>query len=262
MNATTYNLWENAPGLCEETPKITYYPAEDKKFDATVVIFPGGAYGGRAPHEGKGYADFLNEFGYDAFVVDYRVNPHRFPLEVLDARRAVRFVRYNAEKFGINKDKVLVMGSSAGGSLATLASTCTMPFPEYEGLDEIDNEEFLPNGQILCYPVVTLTDLKYTHWGSVRNLLGIDNIEFAKEITPEIHVTSTTCPAFIWHTAEDGAVNVINSYKYATALKEANVPVEMHIFPYGNHGLGAAYDTPLVNQWTGLLKNWLEYMYK
>ncbi len=256
-----FNLWENTPGLAEEIPTLTYYPSENKMSDIAVVIFAGGGYGFRSRHEDHGYAEYLNSIGIDAFVCAYRVYPHHFPHELLDARRAVRTVRYYADKFGINKSKVLVMGSSAGGSLASLVSTYTKPI-DHEGVDDIDKEDFIPNGQILCYPVITLTDERYTHMGSVENLVGKDNLALATEITPENNVSESTCPAFIWHTAEDTCVNVINSYLYATKLREKNVPVEMHIFPFGRHGMGLAGENPHVAQWNELLKNWLYYVYK
>ena len=167
-------MWKETPGMIGEVPEkvitgvtaeipqITYYGAKDKTSDIAIVIFPGGGYGGRADHEGRGYAEFFNENGIDAFVCDYRVYPHHFPLPLLDARRAVRWVRYHADEYGINKDKILVIGSSAGGSLATLVSTYREPI-EFEGVDEIDNESPFPNGQILCYPVVTLENDDITH---------------------------------------------------------------------------------------------------
>ena len=108
MYTEQMNLWDNTPGLCEEVPTITYYKPDVKKSDAAVVIFPGGGYNHRAPHEGEGYAKFLAENGISAFVVAYRVAPHHFPLPLLDARRGVRFVRYYAEKYGIDKNKVAV----------------------------------------------------------------------------------------------------------------------------------------------------------
>ena len=83
----TIKLWENTPGLCLEEPVLEYFPAQKRISDATVVIYPGGGYGMRAPHEGKGYAEYFNAIGMDAFVCEYRVSPHRFPLELLDARR-------------------------------------------------------------------------------------------------------------------------------------------------------------------------------
>ena len=112
-----FKMWDKTPEVDGFEPTIEYYKAEDKKTDATIVIFPGGGYVGRAEHEGKGYAEFFNSLGMDAFVVQYRVSPYRFPLPLLDARRGVRWVRANGEKFGINPEKVGVMGSSAGGHL-------------------------------------------------------------------------------------------------------------------------------------------------
>ena len=113
MEKKIIDLWENTPPDYTEgeIPKLTYYPAESKKGRGTVVICPGGGYSGRANHEGEGYAVFLNECGLDAFVLDYRVAPNRFPTPLLDARRAVRYVRANAEKYGINPEKIAIMGS-------------------------------------------------------------------------------------------------------------------------------------------------------
>ena len=111
-----FKMWDNIPGTYTDEPDIEYYKAEDKKGDGAVIIFPGGGYVARAEHEGKGYAQYLNSIGLDAFVVQYRVNPHKFPLPLVDARRSVRWVRHNADKFGINPNKIAVMGSSAGGT--------------------------------------------------------------------------------------------------------------------------------------------------
>ena len=119
-------LWEDViPGFIEEAtvPMIHYYPADKKCGKGCVVIFPGGGYSGRAAHEGQGYAEFFAKNGIDSFVVDYRVKPTLFPYPLLDARRAVRYVRANAEKYGIDPEKIAVMGSSAGGHLAALVST-------------------------------------------------------------------------------------------------------------------------------------------
>lgn len=252
------NLWENAPGKCEEVPSIVPYIPQEKKCDAAVVIFPGGGYGGRAAHEGQGYAEFLNKFGITAFVVNYRVKPHTFPLELLDARRAVRFVRAKAAEYGIDKNKIAVMGSSAGGHLAALVSTYTKPI-NFEGLDEIDNENFLPNAQILCYPVISHpAGDGVAHAGSYLNLLGDNYAAMAKEVDPALNVTEATPKAFIWHTANDPGVNVINSYNFATALRRNCVSCEMHIFPNGMHGLGLAPNNPHVAQWANLLINWFK----
>ncbi len=253
----TFKLWDNVPGLCEETPVLEYFPAENKKSTATVVIYPGGGYGMRAPHEGAGYAEYFNSIGMDAFVCEYRVSPHRFPLPLLDARRAVRYVRANAEKFNIDPDRIAVMGSSAGGHLAALTSTYVAPI-EFEGDDEIDAAAYLPNATILCYPVICSPETGIAHNGSFWNLLGGDSYYTAVGYSCDRLINETTPDAFIWHTSDDNAVNVTNSLNYGAALRKAGKKFEMHIFPEGRHGLGLAEnEAPHVAQWAGLMKNWL-----
>lgn len=268
MKQEIFNLWKNTPGMCEETPKITFYKSENKKSPWSVVILPGGGYCGRAPHEGEGYAEFLNENGIDAFVVDYRVSPHRFPLPLLDSRRAMRFVRFNAEKFGIDKNKIAIMGSSAGGHLAALTSTYFDKI-DFEDTDDIDNEDFIPNAQILCYPVIKLIGVKQAHLGSGISLLDDKYAELAESVTPELIVSEKTPTAFIWCTLDDQAVPAVSSLDYAKALREKGVPAELHIFPHGVHGLGLATgnedvyfptDNKHVSKWSKLMLEWLEYI--
>ena len=98
-------LWKQTPGMCQEIPTITWYEPTERKSDGAIVIFPGGGYGGRADYEGAGYAEFLSAAGIPAFSVDYRVAPHAFPLPLLDARRAVRWVRAHAAEFGLDQQK-------------------------------------------------------------------------------------------------------------------------------------------------------------
>lgn len=253
----SFDLWNKTPGLCEETPVIEYYPAENKKTDATVVILPGGGYAMRANHEGEGYALYLNSLGMDAFVCQYRVSPHRFPLPLLDARRAMRFVRANAEKFGINKDKVAIMGSSAGGHLAALTSTYTAPI-DFEGADEIDSQSAMPNATILCYPVICAPDSLVAHTGSFENLAGNGNQPRWPGFSCERLVNETTPTAFIWHTSDDATVNVANSLRYGEALRHKGIKFELHVFPSGNHGLGLAPNSPYVARWAEMLAQWLK----
>ena len=258
MLPITYKLWENgAPGSDFEEPVIMYYKPFRKASDAAIVIFAGGAYLGRADHEGEGYAHVLNSYGISAFVVSYRVAPACFPDQLLDARRAVRFVRANAEKFGIDAGKVAVMGSSAGGHLAALVSTYRDSV-DGEGVDEIDSIDYIPNAQILCYPVIS-SDERIFHERSFLSLLG-NRYGEKEKFSPELIADKKSPKAFIWHTSDDAAVDVENSYRYASALHRVGVPCEVHVFPNGPHGLGTATERPHVAQWTGLLKNWLMYI--
>ena len=245
---TKYSLWQSG----EHDTVIEFYKAENRKTDFTVVIFPGGGYTCLAEHEGRGYAEFFAQNGISSFVVYYRVSPSCFPLPLLDARRAMRFVRANSENFGINPQKIAAMGSSAGGHLCAMLSTYTKEI-EGEGIDEIDSFPFIPNYQFLCYPVILRPETGYAHEGSYFSLLGEKNIEKERAVDPSLNVTPATPPAFIWHTFDDEAVNVNNSLLYAKALKDKGVTAQVHIFPHGPHGLGLAKNDKIVSQWSLLL---------
>lgn len=266
MTTEKFDLWNKIPGTSESVkPYITAYVPDKKKTDAAVVILPGGAYAMRAPHEGEGYAKFLAENGVTAFVCEYRVAPDHFPCPLLDSRRAISFVRHNAAKFGLDTNKIGIMGSSAGGHLAALTATYYKPV-ENDCTDEIDAEDFKPNFQILCYPVIELLSKKNgAHIGSCYNLLGDKVLEMGEELTPRLNVSENTPPCFIWHTFEDGAVPVYNTLDYARKLKDFNIPTEVHIFPHGAHGKGLANQTDTdedkhIAQWGNLMLNWLDYM--
>lgn len=251
-------LWDNAPGLLEgqEVPSMDYYPAAEKKTDAALVIFPGGGYTRRSDHEGKGYAEWANALGMSAFVVNYRVHPYAFPAPALDARRAVRYLRAHAAEYGINPEKICVMGSSAGGHLTAFLCTYREKL-EGEGIDAVDELSYLPDAQILCYPVISLVEADIWHEGSAESFTGCRNIPWdAVRFCPDRIADEKTPQAFIWHTAEDGGVNVINSYRYAERLRRQNVPVEMHIFPYGGHGMGLAKQMPYVARWSEMAAEW------
>lgn len=248
-----YTLWQE-----ENSTKIEWYAPKEKKTDASVIVFPGGGYQNLCDYEGKDYAEYLNTLGITAFVVYYRRVPDYFPLPLLDARRAVRFVRANAEKFGVATDKIAVMGSSAGAHLSAFVSTYLDKI-DGEGVDGLDEVDFIPNAQILCYPVIS-ADESVGHTGSYKNLLGERYTEREK-YSPDLLVTEDTPKAFIWHTANDEAVPVENSLRYATALSRKGVQFELHVFPFGRHGLALCLeDNPInkqVGQWKGLLINWL-----
>lgn len=233
---------------------ISVYNPYIKVGKGTVIVFAGGGYSGRCAYEDVAYARFINALGLTAFVVDYRCFPNHFPDELMDARTAVRFVRKNAEKFGVDPQKIAVMGSSAGGHLCALLSTYREKLPSEE-LTENYQVDYLPSAQILCYPVIS-SKADITHEGSYRNLLG-ELFEEKEKFSPELIADGKTPKAFIWHTFEDEMVNVMNSYVYAEKLKELGVSTEMHIFPYGQHGKNLANDDQHVGQWKKLFENWL-----
>jgi acetyl esterase/lipase len=250
-------LWECVPGYIDgaECPVLEYYPAENKKSRGAIVIFPGGGYSHRAIHEGEGYALFLNSYGIDCFVCEYRVAPYRFPYPLLDARRAVRYVRANAEKYGIDPGKIAVMGSSAGGHLAETLCTYKGKI-EGESTDAIDCIDPIPNAQILCYPV---TDYD-SHNGSYKNLLG-DAFSDAEceRLNPIANVTNDAPIAFLWHTETDRTVKIRGTFDYAVALHNADVRCEMHVYPTGHHGMGLAQQDQCVARWSDDLVYWLGY---
>ena len=243
-----YNIWNDIE------VELLSFDSTNKNSDACVIILPGGAYSGHAEYEGAGYAHMFNMLGVTAFVLKYRVAPNRFPCPLLDARRAVRFIRAHAEEFAIDKNKILVIGSSAGGHLTALLSTYKGAL-EGEGIDEIDTQEYLPNGQILCYPVIC-SEETIGHMGSYHALLG-EAYHDKEKYSPELLVEKNTPKAFIWHTSSDEMVSVINSYRYAEALSKANVLCEMHIFPVGRHGCGVGASLPYVSKWVELLRQWM-----
>lgn len=258
MNTFPLYDGETPLSVSDFTPTLTYYAPTEKKSDACVVIFPGGGYTWRAPYEGDGYAKFFQENGIASFVCDYRVKPESLPRPLLDARRAVRYARANAEKYGYSPDKILVMGSSAGGHLASLVSTYRGELDGEEG-DSLRDVNPTPNGTILCYAVIDMAG-EHAHIGSRNNLLGENNDTPFVEISPCDIADENTPPAFLWHTHEDACVHVANSYKYALKLHALSIPAEVHVFPYGRHGLGLCAEDAHVAQWSALLLNWMKLM--
>ena len=253
-------LWENEiPYLTEgaETPNLmtTYFIETDKPLPC-IVVYPGGGYSMRARHEGGPIAEFFNSRGMHAVVCEYRVAPNRHPAPLADAQRAIKILRANAEAWKIDPEKIVTLGFSAGGHLC--ASTITLPDVTREriGADEIDKQCALPNGAILCYPVISV-DTLYGHTGSGKNLLG-EKYELEKEyFSLENRVSEKTPKAFLWHTSDDSCVNVKNSLIFGEKLRDAGIQFEMHIYPHGNHGLGLAEKFEDVSGWANLAADWV-----
>jgi acetyl esterase/lipase len=253
-------LWpEGAPGALgkedKDIPTLTPYPANPAEASgAAMVVCPGGGYGGLAPHEGKDYALWLNEHGITAFVLKYRLgsNGYRHPRMLEDAARALRLVRTRADEWKVDPKRIGIMGSSAGGHLA---STLLTHFDSGDpgARDPIERQSGRPDLGILCYPVISMGP--NTHQGSKNNLLGKDPApELVKLLSNELQVTATTPPCFIWHTWEDKAVKVENSLEFAGALQKAGVPFDLHIYQKGAHGIGLANGHP----WTKDCVFWLK----
>ena len=170
MKIKTYALWSGKTlGENGKNIQIKGYFPDKKSSDCAVSVLAGGAYMMRTPHSGEKYAEFLAENGITAFVTDYRIKPFEFPYPLLDSRRAIQFIRFHAKEFGIDKSKIAIMGTSAGGHLAALTSTYFKDIPTGCN-DEISKEDFIPDAQILCYPVIYLNG-RYFHKDSTENLL-------------------------------------------------------------------------------------------
>ncbi|MDB6152103.1 MAG: endo,4-beta-xylanase [Chthoniobacteraceae bacterium] len=237
-------LWPGgAPGALgtedKDIPTLTaYLPDPAKATGAAIVICPGGGYGGLAPHEGAGYAEWLAENGVAGIVLKYRLGSggYRHPAMLNDAARAVRMTRSKAAEWKIDPKHIGIMGSSAGGHLAsTLLTHFDAGTPD--DADPIEHESSRPDLGILCYAVISMGPT--THQGSKANLLGTDPTpELVELLSNEKQVTPQTPPCFIWHTWEDGAVKIENSLDFAAALRKSNVPFDLHIYQKGGHGIG------------------------
>jgi acetyl esterase/lipase len=239
------SLW---PTTDEAT--ITPFPARHDGLNPAIVVLPGGGYEHLAGHEGAPVARWLNTLGIAAFVLRYRIAPNRHPLPLLDAARAVRWVRHHSAAYDVDPTRVGVLGFSAGGHLTGLLATETGPMLPEGPHDAIDQADPRPDLAVLCYPVTTLTG-SAAHQGSAVNLLGPDAPEsLREELSPARRVTAATPPMFLWHTADDGSVPVANSLQMAQALARHQIPMEVHVYPSGRHGLGLAEDDPVVGDWT------------
>ena len=254
-------LWEQgAPyynaSYGQPEPTLAPYLTETLDSRGCVIVCPGGGYGARAPHEGEPISLMLNKGGIHSFVLNYRVSPYRDPVMLTDVLRAIRYVRYHSGKYGVNPDKIGVLGFSAGGHLAVTA----MEHYDYGKTwgDEIDRVSSRPDAAVLCYPVVSFIN-PTVHVGSMKNLLGDnDTPEMKRKYSGELSVRDDGPPVFMWHTDEDDGVHVSNCLDLAAALHEKKIPYELHVFPYGEHGLGLAPNDPHVAQWAKLLINWLK----
>jgi acetyl esterase/lipase len=231
-----------------QNPGIAVFlPSKKNATGQAVVICPGGGYGILAyDWEGTDVAKWLNSKGITAIVLKYRlpnsksnVVPHQSPL--MDAQRAIRMVRANADKWNINKDKIGIMGFSAGGHLASTAGT------------------HFDNGNAGSTDTID----RLMHSGSRNSLIGnAPDEKLAKFYSAEFNITKETPPTFLVHATDDKAVPVENSLMIYQALKDNNIPTEMHIYPRGGHGFGLALGIPETESWPDRCVDWLRGLNK
>lgn len=206
-----------------------------------MLVIPGGGYGGVCTdREGEPIALSYLSRGFMTFVLHYSVGadaPVNVPLA--EASKAIAYIRRNADKYRINKDKVYAVGFSAGGHLCGSLGTLWHR-DEIVKKAQIEYGENRPSGVVLCYPVITSGDR--AHKGSFYNLIGTKTPtdEQLDYYSLEKHVDKNSSPAFIIHTAEDTLVPVHNSLYMATAYADAGVPFELHVYPHGPHGMALA----------------------
>jgi acetyl esterase/lipase len=264
---TVLALWpDGAPGALgtrpEDIPTLTLFPAPaSTATGAAMVVCPGGGY--RVVGNGIEFAHWLNAVGISAYVLKYRLgsNGYHHPSMLNDANRAMRIVRANSSQWNLDPHRIGIMGSSAGGHLASSVLTY-YDNGDPQSTDTIEQQSSRPDLGVLLYPVITMG--KFAHAGSRHYLLG-DNApaKLLDEMSTQNHVTSATPTTFLFQTVADKTVPVQNSLMFATALADAHVPFELHIYPDGKHGLGLGLHSPVKDEsgyhpYTKELVRWLK----
>lgn len=213
----------------------------------TIMMCPGGGYDHLAiTHEGHDMAKWFNEQGVTYIVLKYRLPRLNDTIPLSDAKRAMINIRKHAEEWHINKNKVGIMGGSAGGHLAS--SLATM----------YGEVIYRPDFQVLLYPVISM-DAKITNSGTRKQLIGVDaSPEKVTYYTTSNHVTNQTPPAFIALSDDDTGVVPENSLLYYEALRKHHVRASLHIYPTGGHGWGFKDTFAYKKQWTEELTKWLQ----
>ena len=242
------------------SPTITlFFPSKETVNGAAVVICPGGGYGRLAiDHEGDFIAKWFNEIGVTGIVLKYRLPSDAImkdknigPLQ--DVQEAIRIVRRNSKDWNIGPDKIGIIGFSAGGHLASTASTHFN-----EKVYDSDGTSARPDFAILLYPVISMNK-EITHSGSRTNLLGENpSEELTRRFSNELQVTADTPPTFLVHAEDDKTVPVLNSINYFVSLKKNNIPAELHIYEKGGHGFGLAKNRDTESQWPAACEQWLK----
>lgn len=240
-------------------PALTVYlPPKEKANGTAIIVVPGGGYRAEAAtHEGSDVAKRFNEMGIAAFVLKYRlpsdvtmVNKEIGPVQ--DGQRAIQLVREKAKEWGIDKDRVGIIGFSAGGHLASTVGTHF----NHAYINVGRKVNLRPDFMILIYPVISFADT-IAHMGSRENLIGKDpSPEKIAAFSNELQVSKKTPPTYLVHAEDDKTVKVQNMLLFATALQKYKVPFDFYLYEQGGHGFGMNNATSDV-KWMDLLQEWL-----
>lgn len=248
------------PHICPEMDKY-------RTVRPTILIIPGGAYRFTSEREAEPIALYYNSKGFNCFVLRYSCKPARFPVQLAEAAKALGIIREHAAEWEVDTDNIFALGFSAGGHLAaSLGVYWNTPFiTEISG---VSNEYLKLKGLILSYPVISNdTDvIRHGSFESFENLLG-DNLndkEAELKVDIEHNITKDMPPCFIWHTFADMSVPLETTLKLASALREKNIPFEMHIYEKGRHGMSLGTEvmclTPneRLQTWADMSVEWMK----
>ena len=266
LGIQTIRLWpgtapEAKGATCDDIPALTLLEARQGSANGSaVIIFPGGAYSHLAGDlEGREVADWFTARGFRAFILSYRLTSHGYvlPVPLLDARRAIQTVRARAADYHISPNRIVVIGFSAGGHLAALAGTQFVA-GKPDADDPIERASSRPDFLVLGYPWIGAVGTDFAHLNYCKLFNLMDQCEALRAAySPDLFVTKDTSPTFIYHTFNDQTVPVEQSLRFFEALVKAGVPSEYHVFSNGAHGSGLGKGDPSLDQWPGLLENWL-----
>lgn len=239
----------------------THINTPDENLRPGILICPGGGYGHLSSRESEPIALHFLTSGYRVFILNYSCAPHRYPTQLIEVAAAMELIHQNAQGWNCDAQKIAILGFSAGGHLAAHYSTC-YDCPEIRA---VFPDSKAVQGTILGYPVIT------TEFNGItfENLVGheLQTEEELKKFSCDQQVTDRTPPAFLWHTFTDGAASVINTFRYAEALYLHQIPVEMHVYPFGPHGTATVDEetcidippqTARASQWLNDAKDWLK----
>lgn len=266
LGIQTIRLWAgDAPqakgATCDDIPTLTIFdPQPGHGNGSAVVILPGGAYLGLAANlEGRQVADWFTTRGFKAFVVQYRLSSHGYllPVPLLDARRAVQMVRARAQDYQIDPNRIVLLGFSAGGHLAALASVQATP-GDPGAVDAIERLPSRPNFLVLGYPWIGAISSDTSHLSYCKLFNVMERCEELRAAySPDLFVTRDTPPTFWYHTTDDVTVPVEQGLRFYEAEVKAGVSAEAHMFAHGQHGSGLGTGDPSLDQWPALMETWL-----